>query len=1666
MFRLMRLESRVVLDGAAPLDCYEALEQLPDPQDMPGESEFMELNWESLLLSPAPKAEPVRVLVVPEGMGAGPLSQAADDAVICLSYDFGHTSPTDLAKGIQNALHGKQAASIAFAAHGHGEGWFFLSQNEPVSTHSLSSDPEQFKFWEAVGDMLAPEGRIDLLGCSLAGSEAGQDLIAAIQGLSGVAVAASDDPTGDGQSGGDWILETHDLDAAALYFDSSRLERFQGLLAPPEENPDNPVPAALSLYEGGVLFYDLGQHVVDPDGDPLRYDLAQLFPPDFDNSAGLIAVAEDGTLSLSKDLPAGDYALEFIADDETPGGTEDFLVTLDVNPLTDPNAAPIQDPDNPLPDKLADIPAGQAYSYDLSEHIQDPDGDELLFFLEGVDPAEGISPSDLRVSNDGDLTISKELAAGEYSLSFSANDRKPDGLSSWTLDLEVKAPPNDPPTDKAGDPVPETLGSIEAGEGLEYNLAQHVTDPDGDPLVYSLRTVSPAGELDPQDIVISQNGALAISDAVLPGRYSFTFGASDLRGGEALWSIRFEVREKGNLPPEILPDQAFSVYENSSDGALVGLVEATDDEDTGELSYAIVGGTGQDLFAVDPENGIVTLIQGGTLDFEVQQSYTLEVEATDTEGLSDTETLTVNVLESPAENQAPAIKPDQVFSVSEDSPGGTLLGLLSVSDEDLANVSYAITGGTGQAIFQLDDNGLITLIADDSLDYETQKQYQLAVKVTDDEGLSDTETVIIQVLDAPENQAPDIAADQVFPVSEDSPAGSIVGLIAVSDEDPAALKYETIGGSGDDLFGVNPNNGLITLLEADILDADRETEYTLDILVTDSQGLADSATVTIKVLEGTPENNPPVYNSQRFEIEENSPAGTQVGTAQASDPDGDAIKYEITGGNPEDAFVINADTGEIFVNNSQALDYESIPRFTLTVEAEDNGQPPRWDIATVTIDLIDLADGNKDPQVNGENPPPDPLSWPVGLALDYDLSGHYIDRDGDNLRYQLLAIEDLTPDQGDTEWITELTSQGVLSGDAPNHERAGEYQLTVAVRDGNGGVFEDIFRLDVVNSAPQIKDAEFAIQENSPEGTRVGVVQAGDINGDILSFAIIDGNPEAAFGIDKNSGEIFVNEPEMMDYETRQAFELTVEVMDDAPVPLRDTATVTVNLLDVFDDNEAPVYPDQSFFLEENTGAGTRVGFALATDADGDNLIYSILSGNTGGAFLMNPNTGEIRVNNAEMLDYESQPVFELTAGVRDDGFGELTDTATLTIQLIDINEGPTAQADTAETTEDQGVWLKVLENDPDRENLGIVSVDTGQTIGAVSIEDAVIFYDPGDAFNYLTLGETGTDRFEYAVADEKGRTDTATVTVTVKGINDLPQIGGTGADLRIPDNDTVQPFSDFTIKDLDGEDEVHTVRVWTDGPDNGDFVRLAGFSPQAEGGYAFTGTSAGVQSAVQGLTFAPGGHKFPFETTQTQFFMSVENHGQTLVIEPAATVTATSSVLPPDPDAHIPTWERHGRIRIDFEAPPRVFASEILGLSFRKYFPMRDLTFWEDHAAIFTDYGLPVFELQWAEIEDFDFGFDDQTEDIYELANRMVAEARAMAGLDWTTGKPSEPAPEEGQPAPLPESEDEQPPPEGEEGAPEEDALPDESVPAASASQMNRQTENNKTDADVSVQE
>ncbi|HEY2577799.1 MAG TPA: cadherin-like domain-containing protein [Streptosporangiaceae bacterium] len=207
------------------------------------------------------------------------------------------------------------------------------------------------------------------------------------------------------------------------------------------------------------------------------------------------------------------------------------------------------------------------------------------------------------------------------------------------------------------------------------------------------------------------------------------------------------------------------------------------------------------------------------------------------------------------------------------------------------------------------------------------------------------------------------------------------------------------------------------------------------------------------------------------------------------------------------------------------------------------------------------------------------------------------------------------------------------------------------------------------------------------------------------------------------------------------------------------------------------------------TLAGATVTISSGLAASEDTLSFTSQNGITGS---YDSSTGVLTLTGtASLADYQAA----LQSVTYSDPNGKTPTTGSRTISF-QVNDGsaannlsnvesrtvavsphspPIAVDDTASTDKNTATDINVLANDsdPDGDPLSVTGVDTTGTKGSVSVNsDDTIHYDPNGQFQNLTQGQTATDSFGYTISDGFA-TASATVTVTITGVNDLPVISG-----------------------------------------------------------------------------------------------------------------------------------------------------------------------------------------------------------------------------------------------------------------------------------------------------
>ena len=199
------------------------------------------------------------------------------------------------------------------------------------------------------------------------------------------------------------------------------------------------------------------------------------------------------------------------------------------------------------------------------------------------------------------------------------------------------------------------------------------------------------------------------------------------------------------------------------------------------------------------------------------------------------------------------------------------------------------------------------------------------------------------------------------------------------------------------------------------------------------------------------------------------------------------------------------------------------------------------------------------------------------------------------------------------------------------------------------------------------------------------------------------------------------------------------------------TASVVVTVIDA---PEAPVSEDDAAETPEDTPVLVDV-LANDLDPDGDRLQIVAVSPPSHGAATVEE--GGVRYVPAP--DHYGSDAFSYTVA----DAGGLTARANVSVTVLPVNDAPEAVDDEAETPEDEPVVVDVLANDRDRDGdpLQIVAL-TSPRHGTATAVPGGVRYAPARDYH-------GPDSFDYTMADPAGLTATATVTMTVRPMNDPP---------------------------------------------------------------------------------------------------------------------------------------------------------------------------------------------------------------------------------------------------------------------------------------------------------
>ncbi len=433
------------------------------------------------------------------------------------------------------------------------------------------------------------------------------------------------------------------------------------------------------------------------------------------------------------------------------------------------------------------------------------------------------------------------------------------------------------------------------------------------------------------------------------GLHTVVLSVRDENSGSKEQQFIIEV-ENVNDAPEFTSEPITSVVVNSEYNYSI---TATDLDEDANLSFDKIGSLPDWIILTDNGDGTATL-SGTPSEENIGDNF--EVKLTLSDEIAE-QIQTFFIVVNPI-NQAPSFPNEEpiFFTINENIGTGGMVGIINEAiDPEEQELTYSIKLGNTNNAFVLNER-TITVANNNAIDFETMPSFTLVIEAKDNpageiEQKATTTEVIISINDV--NEAPNVST-QLLHISENENIDAIVGNVNATDfdlNDQVNLTYSFSNESEENVFEIDEIGNIILKQN---LDFEIVPNYQLTVKVTDDENLFTEAIISISV-ENV--NESPIIETQTYSVDENEANNFYIASAIASDPDaGQNLFFEISGGNFNNAFSIHSNTGVITVNNSEALDFETVTenKFALTIRVTDDGEPEKNSEGIVYIELTDL----------------------------------------------------------------------------------------------------------------------------------------------------------------------------------------------------------------------------------------------------------------------------------------------------------------------------------------------------------------------------------------------------------------------------------------------------------------------------------------------------------------------------------------------------------------------------------------------------------------------------------------------------------------------------------------------------------------------------------------
>uniref|UniRef100_A0A8D3CDI7 Protocadherin Fat 3 n=1 Tax=Scophthalmus maximus TaxID=52904 RepID=A0A8D3CDI7_SCOMX len=514
------------------------------------------------------------------------------------------------------------------------------------------------------------------------------------------------------------------------------------------------------------------------------------------------------------------------------------------------------------------------------------------------------------------------------------------------------------------------------------------------------------------------------------------------------------------------------------------------------------------------------------------------------------------------------------------------------------------------------------------LNREIQDNYVLTVKasVKGDAFLETWTKVSIQVLDMNDLRPLFSPTTYSVTIAESTPLRTSIAQVTATDAD--------IGSNGEfyyffkekmELFAVHPTSGVVSL--SGKLNVDEQSRYDLEILAVDrgmklygNNGVSSTAKLFVhveRVNEHAPMMNVVTHSPSWLD---KNPVYAMVTVDDLDEGiNGEIDSVDIVGGDPsEQFFVERSEQGEFAIKASESVNWEIYPYgCNLTLQAKDRGTPQKYSVAKlvhiiVKKQQIEEAKFEKEMyEVSlNEISPPGTIVEAVKIKPEPDDAEYILTPSADSAFFQITTLTGVI---STNSWFTQV-DQDVFNLEVLEIDSELKVKVRVAIEDAN-------------DNTPTFAQSSYEtfVNESVPVGTNVLTVSAVDEdkgeNG-YITYSISSLQP-LPFKINQFSG--IISTTKELDFESSPESILFVVRASDWGSPYRRESEVNVTIhLENVNDNQ-PLFENVECqgMISRDFPVDEPITTMSAIDIDELELVkYKIISGNEGGYFNLNPDSG------------------------------------------------------------------------------------------------------------------------------------------------------------------------------------------------------------------------------------------------------------------------------------------------------------------------------------------------------------------------------------------------------------------------------------------------------------